>query len=287
MCKALIQKLRGYLRNLSDIRYLYRYQRMPKDNEPEYTERMEIIRKLFSHSELYADSPKNFNDPFDCKVDFTFDGCTDKDIRKFIEKKQKYLKRNIDVEKEYAAAIGNKLEWQQNVMKSAIENLQPETDKMGVLCFSKHRDDILMWSHYSDGHKGFCLEFDKERLEAWKYCRRVDYEKKYLPFKKFNDAFPDNDNKEKLIQLLLLRKSKHWKYESEWRIIVKPEDDNSGSRYYKFPEELLTGVIFGCQMADDKRRVIKDFLKNRKNHVQCYEAKKKENEFALEIKELG
>jgi len=266
------------------MRYLYRYQRMPKDDEPEYLKRLEILRKLFTHNELLFDSPLRFNDPFDCKIDFSFEGCTDKDIRGFIEEKQKYLKRNVDVEKEYEAAIGNKLEWQQNIMKSAIKNLQPDMDKMGILCFSNHRDDILMWSHYSDGHRGFCLEFDKKLLEAWKLCRPIDYDNKYLSFKEFNEAFPDNN--EKLIQLLLLRKSEHWIYENEWRIIVKPDNDNSGNRYYTFPEELLTGVIFGCQMTEDKKNLIREYLMNRKNHIQFYEARKKENEFALEINEI-
>lgn len=81
----------------------------------------------------------------------------------------------------------------------------------------------------------------------------------------------------------MLRKSEHWIYECEWRIIVNPNNDNSGSRYYKFPEELLTGVIFGCQMTKNKKKIIRDFLKTRKGYVQLYETKKKENEFALRI----
>ena len=28
---------------------------------------------------------------------------------------------------------------------------------MGVVCFSESYDNIIMWSHYSDNHKGFCL----------------------------------------------------------------------------------------------------------------------------------
>ena len=86
---------------------------------------------------------------------------------------------------------------------------------------------------------------------------------------------------------LLLRKSEHWIYESEWRIIVNPDNDNSGNRDYKFPEELLTGVILGCQMTEDKKKIIRDFLKNRKSYVQLYEAKKKENEIALRIEPIS
>ena len=102
--------------------------------------------------------------------------------------------------KNFKYALNNKNLWQQNLKGKAVEILQPDVDKMGILCFSEHCDDILMWSHYSDGHKGFCLEFDRERLEAWKFCRPVDYDQEYLSFKKFIEALPDN---KRSVQLLL------------------------------------------------------------------------------------
>jgi hypothetical protein len=256
---------------------------MPNDNTSDYIERIERVEKLLSHSELYFPSPKTFNDPFDCKVDFTFDGCTDDDIRKYLENGLNALNREAEIDKWFEDALSNKIGWQQNVKNQAVEILQPEIDSTGVLCFSEHRDDILMWSHYSDGHKGVCLEFDKERLKAWKFCRPVDYDQEYLSFKKFLEALPDNERSAQL----LLRKSEHWIYESEWRIIVNPDNDNSGNRDYKFPEELLTGVILGCQMTEDKKKIIRDFLKNRKSYVQLYEAKKKENEIALRIEPIS
>jgi hypothetical protein len=30
------------------------------------------------------------------------------------------------------------------------------TSKVGVMCISEVPDDILMWSHYADCHKGVC-----------------------------------------------------------------------------------------------------------------------------------
>lgn len=29
-----------------------------------------------------------------------------------------------------------------------------------VTCFSESNDDTLMWSHYAEGHTGFCVEYD-------------------------------------------------------------------------------------------------------------------------------
>ena len=47
----------------------------------------------------------------------------------------------------------------------------------GVLCLSECPDDILLWSHYADSHRGLCLEFDVAgysgvfpRLHAVKYA---------------------------------------------------------------------------------------------------------------------
>ncbi len=31
---------------------------------------------------------------------------------------------------------------------------------IGVICFSSNYDNILMWSHYANNHKGICIEFD-------------------------------------------------------------------------------------------------------------------------------
>lgn len=33
-----------------------------------------------------------------------------------------------------------------------------------ISCFSLRPDNLLMWSHYADGLRGFCIEFDREEL---------------------------------------------------------------------------------------------------------------------------
>jgi hypothetical protein len=259
--------------NRTDIQHLYCYQRFKE-------ERMRI---QFLHNELFFYSPATLNDPFDCKFDFSFEGCTLEDIKRFHEKALKYSTVRIAFDRLEKGDFDQGL-WKKNLRKNAMDILQSDIDKMGILSLSEKNDDILMWSHYADKHQGICLQFDRARLAAWKCCKSISYKKKFLSFTEVSHAFPEDN--EKLAYLLLLRKSEHWTYESEWRTIVKPDDDNLGSRYYKFPDELLTGVIFGCQMTDDKKRAIMDLLKRRKNHVQCYEAKKKESEFALRIEPI-
>jgi hypothetical protein len=33
-----------------------------------------------------------------------------------------------------------------------------------ITCFSQRSDNLLMWSHYANGFRGFCIEFDKNKL---------------------------------------------------------------------------------------------------------------------------
>jgi len=35
---------------------------------------------------------------------------------------------------------------------------------MRIACFASERDNLLMWSHYADGLRGFCVVFDEETL---------------------------------------------------------------------------------------------------------------------------
>src|SRR5262249_53331053 len=63
------------------------------------------------------------------------------------------------------------------VQASRMSKLYKILDQsFGVLCLSECPDDILLWSHYADSHRGLCLEFDVAgysevfpRLHAVKY----------------------------------------------------------------------------------------------------------------------
>lgn len=78
---------------------------------------------------------------------------------------------------------------------------------------------------------------------------------------------------------VLLTKALHWGYEREWRIF----DPDKGKQTLIFPAEMLTGVIFGCDMPHESRQLIRGWAKYRATPIEFYEAAKKEKEFGLEI----
>ena len=54
--------------------------------------------------------------------------------------------------------------------------------KITKICsFSAVNDSILMWGHYAQDHKGFCVEYDLEKLEPDHPLRRTLYPVIYSP----------------------------------------------------------------------------------------------------------
>jgi hypothetical protein len=113
--------------------------------------------------------------------------------------------------------------------------------KRGVLCFSAAWKDPVIWTHYSDKHKGLCLGFEIPDGVA----RRVDYVAKRLPF----PATPTLADAE----ALLFTKYINWKYEQEIRVWTALNDSEQGFYFAPFGEMLrLVQVIAGarCQLSE-------------------------------------
>jgi len=104
-----------------------------------------------------------------------------------------------------------------------------------------------MWSHYADGHKGICLEFDSEKDTKLQNIFDVNY----------CESFPSitiRNTKEEIMKKLVTSKAKAWNYESECRIFARGEKGLT-----KVDRRSMTGVIFGCSCPlQDKEKVINE-----------------------------
>ncbi len=126
----------------------------------------------------------------------------------------------------------------------AVENLQNLLDEMdsklaekmknlflvGCLCTSyKNR---LMWSHYADSHKGFCIEYDFSEPEdeiLSKLPLPVVYSEKRpsVPWKAAIENSEENmEEAYAEIMMGLLTKDNEWEYENEWRILIGATEDS-------------------------------------------------------------
>lgn len=152
-----------------------------------------------------------------------------------------------------------------------------------VLCLSEEKDNLLMWAHYADGHRGFCVEFTDyadDELDAFKI--RHNFDKSVSPDKlptvrnakpvqyksskeiealikdiptddtalqAYFDSLPVPKQKELTARIQSTSYIKHidWKYEKEYRII------NTKSSINCFPGK-LTGIYFGMLMTSVAKR---------------------------------
>jgi hypothetical protein len=244
--------------------YLYKYRVLN-----EYSERI-----LF-HNEIYIPSPIEFNDPFDCQLHYQIN--TDEDFLRN-ELKIFYREECPDVSHEQLNEVVEKhlslgthkdpVQWKQVVHNSMLRWL----NRTGVYCLSERNDSILMWSHYSNGHKGFCLEFNpKTYLRA---AQKVIYQIEY-PRLMYTG---DDENDKALINTVLLTKSDSWDYEKEWRVI-----ETRGPGLYKITDSDLDGVIFGCDISNEDRSRIISLIQKRNDQLKLYEARVKQSEFGLDI----
>ena len=120
--------------------------------------------------------------------------------------------------------------------------------RFNVACFSENKNSSLMWGHYADGHKGFCLEYDftENLIDCKQSCGNVRACPKFLlefpiaPICYSNSRLDATAGILSIIQQILkdetklgmhdyfsdmllivkclLTKSNDWHYEKEWRL---------------------------------------------------------------------
>ena len=148
--------------------FLYKYRTALNCDDEESEEKAEglkRIERIFTHNDVYFPSPSEFNDPFDCRVQISFDASSDERgtyLKGFLKRKRPEL--NYAERRREARRLSREGRLKDPaIVKGTRDRLQEHVNEAGVFCLSKRRDHILMWSHYSAGHKGFCLEFKGEQ----------------------------------------------------------------------------------------------------------------------------
>lgn len=252
------------------MEYLYKY--APHNND---SRKYEIITK----SHLWFSKVESFNDPIDSKLDYR-QQYSYNEIEEFWKQ---FLQNKSHAKplKEILRLYGNN--------KSFVDYQNKKFDEyrkeLGVLCLSKNPENILMWSHYANNHKGIVYEF---KNDLFKNTDSV------------TNSFNGNDNKviypnNKSYELLsytktgkgkeeqfakeLLTKAKDWEYEKEYRMI---DFENSGNKIFK--KESLISIIFGVKASDVEIDIMKCLCKKYGfSHVKFKKAQFKIGKFEIEI----
>lgn len=142
-------------------------------------------------------------------------------------------------------------------------------------------DDLLLWSHYADGHRGICLQFDKTILLSNFVCKPITYETHLPSFKEYAPAVGES-----LAELVLFRKANPWMYEHEWRILVPTEKTDND--IIVLPRGAITGIILGCQVDPFlEAQIVQWSIERQSGPLTFYKAFKHEITYGLQIEPLA
>lgn len=162
-----------------------------------------------------------------------------------------------------------------------------------VFCVTEEFDNLLMWSHYADEHKGLvfkikCIEQRESLLCA---ALKVNYSDKYPSFGTIDNwiefissgQFSDLN---KSYNELITTKSTDWKYENEWRMIFpRVEDSGKASVLLNFHPEEIEAIFLGCRMSDKDKSLLLGLVRSQYPWAKIFQARKSETEFRIHFSE--
>jgi len=280
---------------------------------------IEIITKY----QVCCSSPVLFNDPFDSIIELRLGFDPAQTARLLWEKLQQIMHGMVD----YTCPNTTKLGWLINYSKGnqdrvgpyvPFEQVSAEFDRLDskataekileesnrvwleflrnerIFCMSEIYDEILMWSHYADHHRGAVIEFkclpDLDR--PFYVASKVNYTATMPKFGTFDQWFNHSTGK-KLIDCSELSnqysftKSYHWQYEKEWRFALnKTSSDDALYEFRPILPQDLNAIYLGCRILEDEKRIILQSIKRFLPQMRVYQAFMDKEEYKLHFERI-
>jgi Protein of unknown function (DUF2971) len=126
-----------------------------------------------------------------------------------------------------------------------------------VGCFSTVSNDVLMFSHYADNHRGIAVGFDTRQLVSSLTTKNTPLRAGIRPVW----YFPTMPKLSLATEPALCAtcKSDVWKYEKEFRVFMTKKSSLVPSGLFDFDREAITEVVCGCKAPDDTVAACKAF----------------------------
>lgn len=232
----------------------------------------------FKRHGLFMASPKSFNDPFDCSLHFQLDDLTEDQLN---ELRKQYLDSNHSEEFKIRLERNSNDTFKDILYNSAKKVLQSSIDEFlnnnGVCCFSEVNNDLLMWGHYSDSFKGFCLEF-RTAYEPFSKLHKVNYLDTFPTINTFR-LFSKEPS---FVKELYCSKSIRWSYEKEWRVLHK-----QASTLFTYEPICLKAIYFGPKIEYALFEILCLILRGQNPDVELWKGELSDNAFSVTFKKIN
>tara|TARA_B100000446_G_scaffold186296_1_gene212228 strand:- start:1515 stop:2297 length:783 start_codon:yes stop_codon:yes gene_type:complete len=233
------------------------------------------------NKEVWLSTNGAFNDPFELSYYLDNRVGMNEVIGQSLEKSKEEMKGKKP--EEIAEIINRNSDWSGYMTEDTkINTFKDKNDQhlsqFGVYCLSETFRSILMWSHYANDHKGFCIEFERNERNTLgsKNTHKVNY-KPNLPLLTLDDFKASNIAA--TAEKIFLTKFEEWSYEEEWRIVC-PE----GNKLYELPGN-ITKIIFGLKTSKEDMKTIYNITKDIEG-IQYSKMSKDIASFSLSEKEI-
>lgn len=234
-------------------------------------------RQCLSGKYAWFSNPIDFNDPFDCSIQWAYFKLGEDDA-KFIEHftqqisfhEKNLTKHEVEllVSDKLASSKANPAFLEQIHNNGGNEILERLVSKTGMYSTCLINDNILLWSHYGNKHTGICIGLDTYKFLSQFPNLKHDFVR-YMDHPIIEPFDYNNDHLAKAAEeTMLLTKAPFWNYEVEYRFIEmeveKRRKDISGS---------LKSLIFGMRTSRADRDYASSACKAMNPLIQFYEAK--------------
>ena len=137
------------------------------------------------------------------------------------------------------------------------------SETKGLICFSQHWTNPVLWSHYADHHRGLCLGFEV----ADNILEKVRYVKERI-------RYPGTIDSE-IMKKFLSTKFEHWSYEQEYRAFVDldPEDVENDMHFMNFTENMKLNKVIVGHCSNVRRSEVNEALGDLRDKVETFKAR--------------
>lgn len=252
----------GQTRNqtLEQVGYYYQYC-APAFLYKYYRDQSLNLDSVMSNKMWYS-APHNFNDAFDCDIAI--------DEQAIFNNLLPAISGGKTIRKGSPAWIQLKSNLHKQI--TLLENtFADQKSSMGITCLSEVPDSLLMWSHYANNHRGFCVSYNLLALN-----QKLQFSAVPVLYTQdrvcLHSISLDQDKLSKETMSLFIKsitsKSTDWSYEKEWRIIQ--DETACGPKWDDKNKRALldtispSSIILGCCASDELTSVLMQHCQNHK-----------------------
>jgi len=241
---------------------LFQYNTLLDDKYNYYIEKNNLRLKTLEKNEIYVANYRSFNDPFEFEM------------------------LSIDIDK---------LKNDNYDIKEIEKFLDEFKNKILVSCFTTIKDNMPMWAHYANNHKGYCVEYKINNTEKiypvfYENSRNSNSEELTNMIKEMYNYYSNiSSHKEEFYKIFsyfylsLCCKNEFWKYEKEYRLLYKTEENKDiKGKTLKIEDEGINieSIYIGYKCEDNYI----DSLINIAKKLKCNVYKMDFNQYGIDYK---